>query len=44
MGDFICYIRNLNRFRRDYPGWRITRSLSSILDELARDVHAAASS
>jgi len=44
VGDHICYISNLTRFRRDYPAWSLTRSLSSILDELARDVHATPSS
>jgi len=40
IGDHICYISNLSRFRQDYPGWRLTRSLPSILEELAREVHA----
>jgi CDP-paratose 2-epimerase len=44
VGDHICYISNLDRFRRDYPEWTLTRSLTSILQELARDVHATASS
>lgn len=36
VGDHICYISNLQRFKTDYPDWRITRSLKDILEELAR--------
>ncbi len=35
VGDHICYISDLRRFRRDYPNWSVTRSLDRILDELA---------
>lgn len=35
VGDHICYISDLRRFRADYPGWSISRPLSRILDELA---------
>jgi CDP-paratose 2-epimerase len=40
VGDHICYISNLSRLQQDYPQWSLTRSLPSILEELARDVHA----
>lgn len=40
-GDHICYISNLARFRRDYPGWRITRTLDDILDEMIAAAPAA---
>jgi CDP-paratose 2-epimerase len=40
VGDHICYISDLHRWRDDYPGWRLTRSLSDILQELARGVRA----
>jgi CDP-paratose 2-epimerase len=33
-GDHICYISDMKKFCNHYPGWRITRDLSSILDEL----------
>ncbi len=36
VGDHICYITNLRRFKADYPGWELTRSLSDIIQELAR--------
>jgi len=42
VGDHVCYISNLSRLQQDYPQWRVTRSLPSILEELARDVHATA--
>ena len=34
-GDHICYISDLRRLRDELPGWEITRSLDSILQELA---------
>jgi CDP-paratose 2-epimerase len=33
-GDHICYISDLRKMRRDYPGWDITRSLDDIFNEL----------
>lgn len=35
VGDHICYISNLRRFKTDYPGWEITRGLDDIFAELA---------
>ena len=37
LGDHICYITDLRRFKADYPGWEITRSLDDIFRELAAD-------
>jgi CDP-paratose 2-epimerase len=34
VGDHVCYISDLRRFRADYPGWSITRPLHTILNEL----------
>jgi CDP-paratose 2-epimerase len=33
-GDHICYISNLAKLRSHYPGWSLTRSLDSILEEM----------
>lgn len=33
-GDHICYISNLGKFKKDYPGWKITRALDTILEEI----------
>ena len=33
-GDHICYISNLGKFKKDYPNWKITRGLDTILDEI----------
>lgn len=33
-GDHICYISNLGKFKRDYPNWRITKTLDTILEEI----------
>jgi CDP-paratose 2-epimerase len=33
-GDHICYISNMGKFKKDYPNWRITRSIDSILEEM----------
>lgn len=38
IGDHICYISDLSRFRADYPEWEITVSLDEILDQLAEAV------
>jgi len=35
VGDHICYISDLRRMQSDYPGWKVTRSISSILDEFS---------
>ena len=35
-GDHICYISDLSRLQADYPGWEVTVSLDTILEELAR--------
>jgi CDP-paratose 2-epimerase len=34
MGDHICYITDLRRFRNDYPEWELTVSLDQIFAEL----------
>jgi CDP-paratose 2-epimerase len=34
-GDHICYISNLAKLKSHYSGWSVTRSLDSILDEMA---------
>ena len=36
VGDHECDISDLSRFGHDYPGWRITRQLHSIVDESVR--------
>src|SRR5246127_1953061 len=33
-GDHICYISNLGKFRSDYPNWKVTRDLDTILEEI----------
>jgi CDP-paratose 2-epimerase len=34
-GDHICYISNLAKLKSHFPGWSVTRSLDSILQEMA---------
>ncbi len=34
-GDHICYISNLGKLKRHFPGWGITRSLQDIFREIA---------
>jgi CDP-paratose 2-epimerase len=36
-GDHICYISDLSKMRRDYPGWDITKTL----DDVFREIHQA---
>jgi CDP-paratose 2-epimerase len=33
-GDHICYISDLSRLRADFPGWDITVSLDSIIEDI----------
>ena len=33
-GDHICYISDLRKFQNHFPGWRISRDLHSILEEM----------
>jgi len=33
-GDHICYISNLAKLKNHFPGWSLTRSLDSILEEM----------
>jgi CDP-paratose 2-epimerase len=33
-GDHICYISDLRKLESHYPGWKITRNLDSILEEM----------
>jgi CDP-paratose 2-epimerase len=35
-GDHICYMSDLRKFSSQYPDWRISRSLESIVDELLK--------
>jgi len=36
VGDHICYISNLSRFKSDYPNWEITRSIDDTFKEIAQ--------
>jgi CDP-paratose 2-epimerase len=35
VGDHMCYISDLRRIQNDYPDWELTRSLDSIIQEIA---------
>ena len=41
-GDHICYISDLAKLKAHYPGWKITRSLDQIMDEVLEAELAAA--
>jgi CDP-paratose 2-epimerase len=34
VGDHICYISDMAKFRSDYPGWQLTRNVDEIIDEM----------
>lgn len=34
-GDHICYISNLAKLQKDFPGWSISKSLDDIFSEIA---------
>lgn len=36
LGDHICYISDLTRFKSDYPEWEISYPLQALLDDLCR--------
>ena len=40
LGDHICYISNMTRFKTDFPEWEISRDIDSIMDELVAAVSA----
>jgi len=33
-GDHICYISDLRKLKSHFPGWKITKSLATIIDEI----------
>ncbi|MFN0158897.1 MAG: NAD-dependent epimerase/dehydratase family protein [Bacteroidota bacterium] len=35
-GDHICYMSDLGKLKKHFPGWSITRSLPSIIEEMIR--------
>lgn len=35
IGDHICYYSDLRKMQSDYPGWRLTKSLPVIFEEIA---------
>ena len=35
-GDHIWYITSLDKFRKDFPNWNLTRDLDSILEEMVK--------
>jgi CDP-paratose 2-epimerase len=41
-GDHVCYITDVRKLERDYPSFRIARSLDEILDELVEHEQEAA--
>jgi len=40
-GDHICYVSNLSKMRRHYPGWDIAKSLDDIFVEIYRAASTA---
>ncbi len=34
VGDHICYISDMTKFKSDYPQWRLTRFVDDIIDEI----------
>ena len=36
IGDHICYISNMNKFKSHYPKWEITKDLKTILNEIIK--------
>jgi CDP-paratose 2-epimerase len=40
-GDHICYISDLRKFQAHYPGWRLTKSLDTTLEEIVAATRSA---
>lgn len=36
VGDHICYYTDMRKFESHYPGWKLTRSLPDIIEEMVR--------
>ena len=34
VGDHICYVSDMSKFKKDFPGWEITKSLDDIFKEI----------
>ncbi|MEM7309786.1 MAG: NAD-dependent epimerase/dehydratase family protein [Planctomycetota bacterium] len=41
VGDHICYITDLRRFRAAHPDWSLSRTLPELIEELVHAEHAA---
>lgn len=41
IGDHVCYYSDLRKFQSHYPGWRITRSLEAIVQEMVESMSAS---
>jgi CDP-paratose 2-epimerase len=39
VGDHICYYSDLRKMKQHFPGWKITRSLPQIMEELVKTRH-----
>jgi CDP-paratose 2-epimerase len=39
LGDHICYITDMDKFRSHFPNWSITKSLDQILDEIIQQCY-----
>lgn len=37
-GDHICYISDLGKLQREYPGWRIRRTLPQMVESMVRSM------
>lgn len=37
IGDHICYISDMSKFKKHYPTWSITRDLDGILEEIVKE-------
>jgi CDP-paratose 2-epimerase len=35
IGDHICYISSIKRIQKDYPKWRVEKSIDQIFEDIA---------
>ncbi len=38
VGDHICYISDISKFRKHYPKWRLKYSLKDIIKQIIQEI------
>ena len=38
VGDHICYISDISKFKKDYPKWKLRYSLKNIIEQIIKEI------